>query len=331
VTVRRVLFWLAVAALALPAVPLTLNRLVDSSSGPAIRIMSFTPLATPWYVVEVLLLGVALVAGRAGPRKVVAPVLAVSVAGLGLHLWWLAPQYLGDNPAPAADAEQRVVMNLNLYEGRADGADVVRIAKDRDVSVLVLQEITFRALHELEDHGIDDLLPYRIGEPNGAVDGTMVFAREPLGPAVKLDTVFQSWQVVVGEGDDALTLVAAHPRAPVPPGSASSMLTEHAVLLGAAERSEADLVLGDMNATYDHAPMRAWRDAGWRDSLELVNAGWSRTWPANGITPAPGVHPPALIQIDHVLLGPRMAVTDSETIEVAGTDHLAVVATVARR
>ena len=74
-------------------------------------------------------------------------------------------------------------------------------------------------------------------------------------------------------------------------------------LLAAAEEPGADLVVGDLNATPDHAPMRAWRDAGYRDSLELVNAGWSPTWPSNGITPAPGVHPPTLIQIDHVLVG----------------------------
>ena len=328
---KRVLFWLAVGALAVPALPLTLNRLVDSSSGPAIRIMSFTPLATPWYVAEVAILGTALAAGWAGPRKVVAPVLAVFVAGLGLHVWWLAPQFVGDNPAPAPGATPRVVMNLNLYEGQADGAEVLRVAEERDVSILVLQEITFRALHELEDAGIDALLPYRIGEPNGAVDGTMVFSREPLGEPVKLDTVFQSWQVVVGAGEDAVTLLAVHPRAPVPPAGAKAMLGEQAVLLAAAEQSDADLVLGDMNATFDHAPMRAWREAGWRDSLELVNAGWSRTWPANGITPARGVHPPALIQIDHVLVGTGVAVTESETIEVAGTDHRAVLATVARR
>ena len=44
-------------------------------------------------------------------------------------------------------------------------------------------------------------------------------------------------------------------------------------MLAGAKASDADLVLGDFNATSDHAPMRAWKDAGWRDSLELVNAG----------------------------------------------------------
>ena len=292
--------------------------------------MSFTPLATPWYAADVLLVAGALTAGWAGPRRVVAAVLAVLVSGLGLHLWWLAPQFVGDNPAPPDGATPLVVMTTNFYAGDADAAEVVRVVEAWDVGLLVVNEVTFGTLTDMEDAGIDDLLPYRIGEPNGAVDGTMVFAREPLGPATRLDTTFQSWQVDVGEGDDAITLLAVHPIAPVPPAGASTWRAEHATLLAAAESSAADLVLGDMNASPDHATMRAWRAAGYRDSLELVNAGWSPTWPSNGITPVPGVHPPAVIQIDHVLVGPALAVTDSSTINVPGSDHRAVVATVAR-
>lgn len=328
---RRLAFWLVAAGLALPAVPLTLNRLIDADAGPAVRMMSFTPLATPWYVADVLLVGTALAAGWAGPRRVVAPVLAVLVAGLGLHVWWLAPQFTGDNVAPADGATPLVVMTTNFFAGDADAAEVVRVAEARDVGLLVVNEITFGTLAQLEGAGIDDLLPHRIGEPNGAVDGTMVFSREPLGEPTRLATVFQSWQVTVGEGDDALTLLAVHPTAPVPPAGASTWRAEHATLLAAAQESEAELVLGDMNASSDHTTMRAWRNAGYRDSLELVNAGWSPTWPSNGITPAPGVHPPALIQIDHVLVGSALAVTESSTVEVPGSDHRAVLATIAPR
>lgn len=328
---KRVLFWLAAAGLALPAVPLTLNRLVDSEADAAVRMMSFTPLATPWYVADVLLVGTALALGRAGRRRVVAAVLAVPVAGLGLHLWWLAPLFTGDNPAPADGAERLVVMTTNFYAGDADAADVVETVRAKDVGLLVVNEVTFGTLAQMEEAGIDDLLPHRVGEPNGAVDGTMVFSREPLSGAVRQDTTFQSWLVTVGEGDDALTVLAVHPVAPVPPAGASTWRAEHQRLLAAAQESGADLVLGDLNATPDHAVLRAWRDAGYRDSLELVNAGWSRTWPSNGITPVPWLHPPALIQIDHVLVTDALAVTGSATVDVPGSDHRAVVATVAAR
>ena len=329
--VRRVLFWLVVVALAVPAVPFTLNRLVDAEAGPAVRMMAFTPLATPWYVADVLLVGTALVLGRAGSRRVVGAVLALLGLGLGLHVWWLAPQFVGGSPDPAEGAAELVVMTTNFYEGEADAAAVVRAAEDHGVGLLVVNEITFGTLHQLEDAGIDELLPHRIGEPNGAVDGTMVFSREPITEPVRLDTTFQSWQLTVGEGEGAVTVLAVHPVAPVPPAGAPAWRADHETLLAAARDSGAQLVLGDMNATADHAVMRAWRDAGYRDSLELVNAGWSRTWPSNGITPVPGFHPPALIQIDHVLVDDTLAVTDSSTVDVPGSDHRAVVATVARR
>ena len=331
VRVTRVVFWLAAAALAVPAVPLTINRLLDAEAGGAVRMMSFTPLAIPWYAADVLLVGGALVAGRGGPRRVVAPVLAVLVAGLGLHVWWIGPQFAGANPEPADGAAELVVMTTNLYAGAGDAAEVVRVAEERGVGLLVVNELTFAGLAEMEEEGVDDLLPYRIGEPSGDVDGTMVFSRAPLGEATRLATTFQSWQVEVGEGEDALTLLAVHPTAPVPPAGVTTWRAEHATLLAAGDAADADLVLGDMNATSDHVTMRDWRSAGWRDSLELVNAGWSPTWPSNGITPAPGLHPPPLIQIDHVLVGPRVAVTASDTVDVPDTDHRAVVATVALR
>ena len=328
---RRVFFWLVAAGMAVPAVPMTLNRLIDADAGAAVRMMSFTPLATPWYVADVALVGTALALGRAGSRRVVGAVLAVLVGGLGLHVWWLAPQFTGDNPAPADGAVPLTVMTTNFYAGDADAAEVVDAVRDRDVGLLVVNEVTFGTLTQMEEAGIDDLLPHRIGEPNGAVDGTMVFSREPLSGATRLETTFQSWLMSVGEGEEALAVLAVHPVAPVPPAGASTWRAEHERLLADAEEADADLVLGDLNATPDHAVLRAWRDAGYRDSLELVNAGWSPTWPSNGITPVPGFHPPALIQIDHVLVTSTLAVTRSSTVDVPGTDHRAVVATLAAR
>ena len=325
------LFWLAVAGLLVPAVPLTLNRLVDAEVGAAVRMMSFTSFATPFYVLASLLVGGALVLGRAGARRVVASVLVVLLVALGLHLWWLAPMYVGDNPAPAAGATPLTVMTFNMYEGKADTDQLFETLQDEDVDVVVLPEITFGSLHALEALGIDAEYPYHLGRPNGAVDGTMVFSRLVLTGTEVLPAEFQSYRVTVGEGDDAFTLLAVHPRAPVPPGGAPQWREENATMLAGAKASDADLVLGDFNATSDHAPMRDWKAAGWRDTLELVNAGWSRTWPANGLSPVRDLHPPALIQIDHVLVGHRFAALDSHVVEIEGSDHRAIVATVARR
>lgn len=326
------LFWLLVGGLAAPAVLLTLNRLVDLQAGPAVRVLSFTPLATPCYLAAGLLVGGVLVAKR-GPRRVLAPTLALLLVGLGLHAWWLAPAFIGDHATPRDGARPVVVLNANVYEGSADPQALVGVLRDDRVDVAVLEEITFGLLEDLEAAGIDDVLPYRLGEPNGAVDGTMVFSRTPMGDSNRLDTRFQSWVVDIGDpdgGDESLILVAAHPQAPVLPADVGPWRAEHELLLKASVAVNADLVLGDLNASADHAEFRAWLEGGWRDSLERVNAGWSPTWPSNGITPVPGLRLPPLFQLDHILVGPRLAVTASRTIEIAGTDHRAVIATVAR-
>ena len=87
--------------------------------------------------------------------------------------------------------------------------------------------------------------------------------------------------------------------------------------------------MGDLNATVDHEPMRRLADAGYRSATELANEGWQPTWPAYGVVHVAGVEVPRLVQIDHVLLGRRMAALETHTLAIRGTDHRALVAEVA--
>ena len=82
-----------------------------------------------------------------------------------------------------------------------------------------------------------------------------------------------------------------------------------------------------MNATPDHDVMRRLDDAGYRDAGEVSNEGWQPTWPANHV----GILPllPPLVRIDHVMIGDSMASLGTHTVDIEGTDHLALVATVA--
>ena len=77
--------------------------------------------------------------------------------------------------------------------------------------------------------------------------------------------------------------------------------------------------------------MRALADAGFRDVGELANQGWQPTWPSSGEVSLLGVPVPSLAQIDHVLVGPRLAAIGMHTHEIPGSDHRAVVAEVARK
>lgn len=330
---RTVLAWLVALALLLPALAITLVRLSGSENGTAIRLVSFTPLALPLYLLF-LVLALALVVSRLlgrgrRPRPRRTPLLLgvlVGVLGVTVHTWWLSPQFLGENPAPAPGSRLLTVMTSNLFEGKGDVEDVVRTVRDQDVDVLVLEEISTRALAAADAAGLAVLLPNRIGTPSDfdPVAGTMVFAKEPLGPPSRVATFHQSWLVDIGD----LRVLAVHPVAPVTP---AMWLADHAAILAAATQSRPDLILGDFNATPDHEPIQALDDAGFRDVDELANQGWQPTWPANGISPLPGVPLPPLVRIDHVLVGSSLAALETHTVEIPDSDHLGLVATLARR
>jgi hypothetical protein len=324
---RTVIAWFALLALLVPAVALTGIRLAEPDSARATRFEAFTPLALVLYAVAlaglVVAQGLSLAARRAWRAGLVVPAL-LCATGLALHAWWWSPQVLGANPPPAEGAEPIVVMNANMFAGRGDALELMSAASDAGVDILVVEEITEGILADLDGVGLEEVLPYRAGWPGTDVEGTMVFSREPIGDATPLDTNLGSWEVAVGD----LTILAVHPAAPTLP---DAWRDDHAAILAAVRADAPDLVVGDLNATNDHAPLRALADAGLRDVAELANEGWQPTWPANGLFHAFGIPLPALARIDHVLVGPELAALGTRTVSIDGTDHRAVIAEVAHK
>ena len=317
----RFVFWGCAFVLAAPAVVFTAVRAVDSDNGTMIRVEAFTPMAMPIYAALLVLLAVGA-ARRHGDRRPRLMAAGLALAGLLVHAWWYAPQVVGANPAPSEDAERITVMNANLYEGHADAQQVVDAVRDNDVDILVLEEITPPLLEEMDGLGLADLLPHRMGQPDWMVAGTMILANRPLTNHVRLRTTFQSWGARFG----TLTVFGVHPVAPVDP---AGWRDDHAAILQQAEADHADLIVGDLNATPDHDVMRRLEDAGYRDAGELSNEGWQPTWPANHVGSFPLL--PPVVTIDHVLVADTLAALGTHTVEIDGTDHLALVATVATR
>lgn len=300
-----------------PALVLTFARVAEPHTTFWLMTEAFTPLGIVLYGAAALVLGVRLLVVR---RWWTWAAAGAAVAGLLLHGWWFAPQVLGANPPPADGAEPLVVMTANIAQEYGDGIELVRIAGEEHVDLLVVEEVTAADLADMDRSGIRELLPYRVGQaaPDGV--GTMVFSRSELGPAERTATWADGWIVTMGD----LSLVAAHPNAPTEPDLWSD---DHAALLTAVRDHQPDLVVGDLNATGDHAPLRALADAGYRDVGELANEGWQPTWPTGDRWPISF----PLAQIDHVLVGPRLAAIGQHTVAIPGSDHRAVVATVARK
>ncbi|NHC22347.1 endonuclease/exonuclease/phosphatase family protein [Nocardioides sp. IC4_145] len=310
--------------LLLPAAVLTTLRLTDATWGPAVRLTSFVPYALPVYAAALVVAGIGHARWRTRLRLV--PVV-LAAAGLAAHGWWVAPYWLGPNPPAPGGAEPIVVVTSNLFGGEGDALGLVELASAEQADLLVVNEVTGPALRRMRAAGLADVLPYSVGRPEAdPTVGTMVFSRVPLSEAVRLDTPLASYQVDVG-GPGGLTLLAVHPSAPT---DAADWRRDHRTVRRAAVRSDADLVVGDLNATLDHTPLRRLVDAGYRDAVELANAGFQPTWPENGLF-GPLRFLPALVAIDHVLVGEDLAARSARTVALGGTDHRAVVAELARK
>lgn len=315
------LFWVVEAALLAPALLLTLTRLVEPGGARLwIQIEAFTPLAIVLYATALLVAGLRLLLGLRR-RWSLLVVALIAVGGLALHGWWFAPQVTGANPPPADGATPYVVVTANLLEGAADGVDLVRRLSTADVDLLVLEEVTAAELADMERAGLDELLPYRAGVANTAATGTMAFSRTEITDIERIPTVLDGWTFRTAD----LVVVAVHV---FPPTDADNWRADHAVLAETVSGLQPDLVVGDLNSTADHAPLRALSDAGYRDVGELANEVWTPTWPTQGIFDLLGT---PLAQIDHVLVGPRLAALDLRTEPIPQSDHRAVIATVARK
>ncbi|WP_155993253.1 endonuclease/exonuclease/phosphatase family protein [Nocardioides sp. URHA0020] len=317
---RVVVFWSVVAVCLVPALLLTFTRLVEPRGGFWIKVEAFTPLGLALYAVALVLVAARILLRRRW-RTAALPVALLAVAGLVLHAWWFAPQLTGASPPPEDGAAEIVVMSANLLVGSADGIEVVREASEAHVDLLVVQEVTLAVLADMDRAGLGDLLPYRAGAPGVGASGTMAFSRVQLSDATSLPTYFGGWTFSMGD----LRVAAVHPR---PPTDADGWYDDQAVVARTVAELEPDLVVGDFNATVDHAPMRALADAGYRDAGELANQGWQPTWPTRGVFDVAGM---PLAQIDHVLVGDRLAALDQGTVAVPGSDHRGVVATVAMK
>jgi len=318
--------------LVVPALAVTVLRWVQPDWGPAVQAVAFAPLALVAYIGSLapLLILLVLAWRRAAGRSWAVTSLVLVLLAIGLHGWWISPQFVGAAPQPGEGQHSIRVMNLNLFVGDADASDVVAQAVAQGAEILVLEEVTPAVLGELEGAEIDAAFPHRAGEPADRVGGTMVFSTYPISSVTRLPTSFESLALDVAAPGGVVRMFAVHPYPPVR-GAEHWREDLAAIAAAAGEDPDLDLIVGDFNATPDQDAFQRLADVDFRSAAEISNAGWQPTWPANGEVSVLGIGLPRLVQIDHVLVGPSMTALATDTAIVAGTDHSAVVAEVAFR
>ncbi len=295
---------------------------------------------TPWFAATAV---VALVLSRALGAGTRIAVRVLILGALVLEALWQGPFLIphaqagasaGQASAPAqASATTLRVMTCNVFKGKADPERIVELVRSEGVQVLALQETTRDFVSELERAGLGELLPYSSRASSDGVYGNGIWSALPISDA-QSDAVgssasaMPSGTVTLGADDSGagarICLVSVHTCAPVP-GYWDLWKRSVEEIGSVRNRAAADtatryVLMGDFNATYDHAPFREMLGGTLRDAAREVGR-LTLTWPADrGLVPA-------LSSIDHVVMGPGVGAHDIEVAPVAGTDHKALLAT----
>ncbi|GLZ44473.1 endonuclease [Actinomycetospora sp. NBRC 106375] len=278
------------------------------------------PLTPAVAVVAAVVAVLALVLRRWG-AGVVAVVAALALAAV------VVPRAVpyGDpmiRPGPTSAAE--VVATVNLQFGRADPAAVVAMVRERRVGVLGLQEVTPAAERRLDEAGLGAELPFRASMARDGAGGTTLVARHPLAPSgLSLRPgVFSQVAARVLTPAAPVDVVVAHPAAPVFRDDPEGWAREITDLPGPSGLDGPPrLIVGDLNATLDHRPLRELLAGHWTDSARELGDALRGTWPTDRAVPP-------FAAIDHVLVSGPVTPVDLATSHVPATDHAALVVTV---
>lgn len=241
----------------------------------------------------------------------------------------------GSSSSTAASPTLRV-MTCNVYKGAADAATVVELVRAQGIQVLALQETTTEFVEQMEAAGLNELLPYSMRSSSDGVYGNGVWSATPLADTASDDigssaSAMPAGSITVELADGTTTqvrFVSVHTCSPVAGywDLWKQSIDELSVVRERlAEDSSLNYVLmGDFNATYDHAPFRDLLAAGsgceLHDAARETGQGVISTWPANKVVPA-------FCAIDHVVSSESVVATSVTTATVPGADHLALIAT----
>ncbi|MEU8248857.1 endonuclease/exonuclease/phosphatase family protein [Nonomuraea sp. NPDC048916] len=277
---------------------------------------------TPYFTVAALVVLAFAVAVRS--RAAIALMLAVCAC----LVWCVAPRVVGDPGAAPASASTSAqgrplrVLTANLNGGRGDVTVIVDLVREFDVDVLSLQELTWSAMRRLDAAGLTGLLPYQVTQPESrGPEGSGVYARHPLRErSGSFKPVGHHMPVaeVALPGGSPVEVVVVHPVAPVP-STVPEWEAGIAALPAAPAAGTPRLLVGDFNATLDHAVFRRLLATGYTDAAAATGQGLVPTWPK-------GRALPPLVAIDHVLTDARAGAVAVRVRDLPGSDHRALFA-----
>jgi endonuclease/exonuclease/phosphatase (EEP) superfamily protein YafD len=267
-----------------------------------------------------------------------------------------APRELSDSGPPPAGTRELTILVANVLGGGADAGEVAKLIQEERPDLVSLPEAQVDVRQEIEAHLTGVRYYGYTQQANTAVESaTSVLVAAALGnvkfDAQKLDTGKVSAQrpgtakpgagepgaetigpvqqtttqfghiIVTGGNLGKLRLIAYHGYPPLP-SAVTTWKQDLLVVKDWCAEDRPTIVAGDFNATPDHADFRSALGAHCKSVGPAVGAGLQGTWPSDR---------PALFrtQIDHVVVSAGIHAGKFKTYRLGGTDHRAVLATVA--
>lgn len=304
------------------------RALPDDGITPVAQLVPFFPYA----VLAAVPLVVLSVMGR---RYVLSLILVacVTVGGYVVASAFMSGEQQAISANPSDEGTLRV-MTINVLYGTADAAWVVDTVRAEGVEVLAIQELTPEFEQAMADEGIDELLPHRVtgkvasGSPAGS---GLYSALELTEQQEGVSSTFAMPSAVVDAGGLDVRIRTVHPVPPMPGGTATWKRELRELRQVTRGDTTAQIMLGDFNATHDHASFRDVLGDRFHDAWREKGAGLERTWPEGKTLPLLDRPIPALIAVDHVVVDSSMQVADVRSQIVPGSDHRAVLSTIVVR
>jgi endonuclease/exonuclease/phosphatase family metal-dependent hydrolase len=310
-----ILIWLLV----LPTLGWAVVRLGGWERGPLVQLFAFTPYVAGW---SLLPLALALIARRwtAG---------AVAVVAAAILIARVLPRALPSRDRGPAGGVSLSVMTANTLFGQAEPVNLVTLVRDHDIAVLALQEFTVDAREALAKAGLDELLPYLTNTPEQTTSehstlGSVVYSRFPIaGAGIRQNPGGdrQAYGTIQPPGAAPVLVESAHPAAPWSVRANTEWRVDLRGQPGSAPSEPPRILLGDFNATLDHAPLGDLIRRGYRDAAATDGKGLVGTWGPYAGKPIPPV------TIDHILVDRRIAVGAVSVHGQQDSDHRVVIAT----
>lgn len=267
---------------------------------------------------------------------------------------WFAPYYLPKS-LPAPDGQTLRVLTFNVWgRNRSMEAAMEWINNSRADVVLLQEVIPFYADRALPV--LFERFPYRLSQNDGqrydgAPNANITLSRYPIVEAHTLDLktpgTANPLRIVLDVDGQLVTVINVHlawpgskPRLPLPRMIDNLYLrtilgfddrarnSQIANLLAYLETEPHPYIVGGDFNTSDQSPTYEAMAAQMRDAFREAGSGFGGSWPVSSTRGLPSFLPP-LIRIDYLWHSDHFRALEAQQGPPLGSDHLAVVATLA--